>query len=576
MHALADRSRTPLAGGILGSLLCHLAHPPWGASMLAWAGPVFWLRLAESPQPLGKQGYRRLWLAGWLYWLLTIHWLRLAHPSNYVAWLLLSGYLACYLPLAVGMMRGAVHLLRVPLWAAAPVAWTALEGLRGRLFTGFSMASLAHTQANNPVWIQLADVGGEYAVTFAILLFAGLLTEALPGPRDGAPRGKGRRRAAALAAAGLLALTAGYGRMRLQAYAGGEAGPLVALVQGNALADWKGTPEKEAAMMREQFDLSLAAGEAARALRGSGPDLIAWAETMFRQPLVALADDDPRLRALVGDEALRAAGDDLAALARRTGAALIVGIDRFEARLEADEATGAPQATYAGFNSSVGVTRQGRLAGSYDKMHLLPLGEYVPLAEWIPVLRRLTPVTGFARPGAGPTALKLDGVVYAPNICYESAVPHLIRDHLRQLARRGERPDVLVNLTNDAWYWGSSELDMHLACGMLRCVETRTPMVIAANRGLSAHIDAAGRLVASTARNQPAFLLADVRLVPAALRGGESWYVAGGDWLPLVCGVACAAGVGVGWKRRRSCVTVAETAGDAAGRPERASGGARR
>jgi apolipoprotein N-acyltransferase len=93
---------------------------------------------------------------------------------------------------------------------------------------------------------------------------------------------------------------------------------------------------------------------------------------------------------------------------------------------------------------------------------------------------------------------------------------------------------VLVNLTNDAWYWGSSELDMHLACGVFRAVECRTPLVIAANGGLSASIDADGRILKESKRQTTDVLLADITIDPR-----NSLYAATGDWLAGICLVCC-------------------------------------
>jgi apolipoprotein N-acyltransferase len=128
-----------------------------------------------------------------------------------------------------------------------------------------------------------------------------------------------------------------------------------------------------------------------------------------------------------------------------------------------------------------------------------------------------------------------DDITYAPSICYESVLPHVIRGQVVELSAAGKRPDVLVNLTNDAWYWGSSELDMHLACDVFRAVEMRTPMVIAANGGLSAHIDACGRIVDQIPRQKPDLILADV-----VLDDRVSLYSATGDWFAGACALCCA------------------------------------
>jgi apolipoprotein N-acyltransferase len=129
-----------------------------------------------------------------------------------------------------------------------------------------------------------------------------------------------------------------------------------------------------------------------------------------------------------------------------------------------------------------------------------------------------------------------DETLLSPNICYETVVPHLLRRHWNDLfGRISVPPAALINLTNDAWYWGSSELDMHLACGVFRAVETRTPLLIAANGGLSAHIDRYGIIRQVTPRQKPTFLLVDLE------RGGNlgSSYLTFGDWFAGLCVVCC-------------------------------------
>jgi apolipoprotein N-acyltransferase len=184
---------------------------------------------------------------------------------------------------------------------------------------------------------------------------------------------------------------------------------------------------------------------------------------------------------------------------------------------------------------------------TYDKFHLVMFGEYVPFVKWFPFLKRISSITGTAEAGAGPVALCNDGVCYSPNICYETVIPHVIRNQVAALDAAGERPDVLVNLTNDAWYWGSSELDMHLACDVFRAVETRTPLVIAANGGISAWIDHRGRIRAQSPRQQQDVILADVELNRGA---PTTLYVRTGDWFAAACLTACVALGIIGWTRK--------------------------
>ncbi len=126
-----------------------------------------------------------------------------------------------------------------------------------------------------------------------------------------------------------------------------------------------------------------------------------------------------------------------------------------------------------------------------------------------PWLYQLTPLYAGSAPGPGPVAVEVGGVRYAPNICYEDTLPHLIRRQVLQLRAEGNEPDVLVNLTNDGWFWGSSELDLHLAVRVFRAVECRKPLVIAANTGFSAWIDSNGRIVAQGPRRATDVIVAE-------------------------------------------------------------------
>ena len=108
---------------------------------------------------------------------------------------------------------------------------------------------------------------------------------------------------------------------------------------------------------------------------------------------------------------------------------------------------------------------------------------------------------------------------FAPNVCYETALARVIRRQVAELRDRDREPDVLVNVTNDSWFRGSSELDLHLICGVFRAVECRKPLVIAANTGFSAHIDAVGRIVQQGPRGDAGVLIADVEAALAEAAG---------------------------------------------------------
>jgi apolipoprotein N-acyltransferase len=559
----APRSRRTLVLGLAGALLCYLAHPPAGLSFLAWIGPVPWLLLVRAERLPGRRPYRTLWLAGSVYWLLAIQWIRLPFWANIFGLFLLAAYLGAYLPVFVGLSRVAVHRLRVPLWLAGAIVWTGLELVRAHFLSGFLMASLAHTQVKWPVVIQIADLAGEYAVTFLILLVAGSIAATLPlkwieetNPSEpGRPRPEQTRRPRPglpaflplLAAALALAVAFTYGATRqptdVPSASNRRPTPRVAIVQSDMLSDWKGTAERDATVMEQQMDLSR------RAMRESEKplDLVVWPETMFRQPWFVRDEKHPPPP--MPPTRFEAAAGDLKAVSEETGAALLLGIDRV---LVSDDNRTADESDYQMlvYNAAVFVDRAGEIRDYYAKMHLLPFGEFIPFAEWIPALAAYAPITGNSLWGEGAAVFKLDDVIYSPNICYETVLPHLIRHQVREvIGRTSLPPDILVNLTNDSWFWGSSELDMHLASGVFRAVEMRTPLVIAANRGLSAYVDASGRVVAVTERDRADVLVVDV-ILPQRESPYPSIYALWGDWLPMGCLVCCGCFIMVGWRRR--------------------------
>jgi len=574
----SDEKRT-LAPALASSVLCWLAFPPVGWGWLAWIAPIGWLSLVQREHLLGGRPYRKIWLAGFVFWTLTLHWLRLPHPLNYFLLVMLASYLACYLPAFVALSRVGVHRLRLPLWLIAPVVWTALDWIRGHFMTGFLMGSLAHTQVGTPTVIQISNLCGEYGVTFLIVLVAACLTQSLmpvdrlstllsggkslgeglgeglefikdlpsssPYLQGRGTDGVGRRLWPVIV--GMVALVSAllYGKSEQEEFAlplQGQPGPRVALIQGHTLADWKFDDDRQLSIVQEYARLSQAAVEQSRQRDGRDVDLIVWPETAYRYPLYTIADGYRLPTERFPESSLNAAKSDLAEFVRQHGAGILTGIERVH--WFADQA-GEP--AYEQFNSSVLINKQAEIVGTYDKMHLVIMGEYVPFTSWLPILKRLTPITGLATPGVKPAALAAEGFVYCPNICYETAVPHLIRRQVTELTATGKHPDALVNLTNDAWFWGSSELDMHLACGIFRAVEMRLPLIIAANGGLSAHIDTFGNVQQMTPRQQTATLLVDLR---KRTSNELTAYAKRGDWFAGLCVICCMVLAIVGWRDR--------------------------
>jgi len=519
---------TALVWAMTGSLLLWLALPPMALAPLAWAAPIPWLLLARRKQLPGRRPYVQLWAAGFGFWMAALHWLRLPHVATSLGWGALSFYLAFYLPVFVGLTRVAVHQLRVPLLLAAPVVWTGLELARGHLLTGFTMASLGHTQYRWIELIQIADLTGAYGVGFVVMFVAAGLARTIR------TESHGWTARPLIPVALLLAAVLLYGHLRADHTT--RPGPTIALIQGSIDTEMKADPEKRQRVHAQYVELSF------DARRGrDGLDLIVWPETMFREPLIIYssdarpsADDDWTLADL--SEHARRSRDNIRLLAEALNTPLLLGIDTID--------FGPDTAVH--YNSALHVASDGQLLERYDKMHPVMFGEYIPLGDLFPWLYRLTPLSRGLTAGRQAVAIEVDGALLAPSICYETVVPHLIRRQINQLAAAGREPDVLVNLTNDGWFWGSSALDLHLICGVFRAVECRKPLVIAANTGFSAWIDGNGRILRQGPRRDTGTIVAEI-----GLDRRRSQYLHWGDWPAGGCLAACVGLAVIGYHLRK-------------------------
>ncbi|MEO1498056.1 MAG: apolipoprotein N-acyltransferase [Planctomycetota bacterium] len=552
-----------LRWGLFSAVTLWLAQPPVGWWLLAWVAPIGWLMIVRRDAATDGSLDRRDWLciyaSGVVYWAAACHWVCLPHPLTPIGWVFLSLYLGLYPTAFVWLTRVATRRVRVPLWLAAPVVWVGLECLQARLFSGLLMGALSHSQAS-VFWSALvAPTSGAFGVSFLVIAVAAFVT---PSRKCG--KGANGRVLIVGRFACLLAIVGGIGSFGSSMFdeaaeaasrsAVAEQGALtVAVIQGNTLATWDHDfDERNRQIMDRQSALSVEAVERARA-NGKTLDLIVWPESMFRTPLDTFGG---QLTAPGwADEGLRLRRKNLAdwfrSLTAKLGTPLLVGLDRFDWRPATNDAADGPDGfpTADVYNTAALIDRSGELVAIYDKTHLVPFGEYIPLLSGVPALYFLTPVGAGMAAGDGPVAFELetaDGrtVTIAPSICFETVVPRVIRRQVAELTDAGTPPDLLVNITNDAWFWGSAELDTHLACAQYRAAETGTPMVVAANGGLSAVIDGSGRVLDVGPRMEEHVLIYDV---PLKRDDSPTPYVLYGDWFALsclaLCGVAAILGV---------------------------------
>lgn len=381
--------------------------------------------------------------------------------------------------------------------------WILAELLRQKIGGGFPWNPLA----------SLAALPGT-AGAFLLQPLALIGTPALSGLILGLallPAAFGRRRGGGLLLAGLLL----WGGVSAMLWWGREAGPVPALaailVQGNVAEGEKWSAARAEAIFYRHLDLTRE-GVYEAVLAGKKTHLVIWPETASPYPL--LADAGAR-----------------AAIAAATAGPALVGTVRWGE-------DGRPR------NALVLLDAAGRVAGVYDKHHLVPGGEYQP--AWIPLSVQLVPGGGFEA-GPGPRTLHGAGLPpVGPLICYEAIYPGEIVD-------AGKRPAFLVNVTNDAWFGNSSGPRQHLAAARMRAVEEGLPLLRAANTGISAAFDGFGRPLARLGLNRAGVLVVDVPgPLPPPFFARHGLAVPFGLALLLLAGAGGVAGLDVSRRRRRA------------------------
>ena len=461
--------------------------------------PLAWIALAPLFAVMRRRPFASGFTAGLVFFAVVLYWLNIVMTTygglsplfSLLAYLFLLLYLAGYFAVVTWAACRLELLLKIPALLTLPILWVALEYLRGQLLTGFPWALLGYSQHNFSLAIQSADVTGVYGVSLLLVAVNGALAWLLREPR---------RKLAWLGAFAVLLLSVshlGYGYWR-------DAQPLdqrdvelrVALVQGNVDQAIKWNPEQRQATVDKYLRLSSQNGAVA-------PELIIWPEAATPFYL-----QDPS----VFSEQVRQ-------LPQQLGSYLLVGSPAYQQVAEG---------RYLNYNSAFLFSPQGEVLGRSDKIHLVPFGEYVPLGGLLTFVNKLVAGVGDFSPGS-VKPLPLDGHSLGVLICYEAIFPELARDYVRQGS------DLLVNLTNDAWFGHSSAHYQHLAMTRFRAIENRIWLARVANTGISALIAPSGKVVAASSLFETESLAGTVGL------GSEATlYTRFGDLLAYLCLVLCA------------------------------------
>lgn len=495
MIALADRVALArgwrrafwaLAAGAVGAL----AMPPFGIfpALALSLTPAVWLLDGtwKSPSRVGalKEAALIGWLWGFGYFVAGLWWLGAAFlvEADQFAWALPFGVFG--LPAGLAFFPAAGFALARLLWT--PDSWrvitftlglTISEWLRGHLFTGFPWNNPGMALGQNLWLMQTASLVGLYGLTFLAIAMASAPAVIATG---GTPR---ERWSAPALALGALAAMAIFGALRVPSDPVAMVDKVrLRLMQPNLPQDAKFNPANREAIMRRYLSISSADHN------GRPPTHIVWPESAFPFLLHRDPASLAQIGALVGRDAL-----------------LITGAARMGEPLPG-EAVGKF------FNAIQVIDGQGSILGTYDKVHLVPFGEYVPKVFDAMIraagLKQFVHIPGGFEPSATRATLSVPGLPpVAATICYEAIFPD-------EVLPEGPRPDLILNVTNDAWFGQTPGPYQHFAQARLRALEEGLPLVRAANTGISAIVDPYGRVVASLALGTEGVLDSDL---PAAI-----------------------------------------------------------
>ena len=503
---------------LLSGLLLALSFPRFGHPALAWvslAPLLVALTLAAHNGATRWHTFRLGYITGLGYFCGTLYWLSLVMAqygglSIVVAGLLAFG-LAAWLSVFVGVFAwltgNAVRQFGVQgLWFA-PCFWVTTEWFRAWLGGNFPWVLLGSSQASALPVVQLASVTGVYGLS-AMVVSAGVVIAILTLSRN-----RAQRRTAAVAALG-LALIPVWGAWRMsQSDLLTQGVPMrVGVVQGNVPQAEKQQQANATVILDRYIALT-------REAIGAGSQLVLWPEAstpFYFEIDTYLAEPIRRL-------------------ARESQTPMLIGTDQYEPA----SSDGTPEKI---FNGAVLVGPDGRNRDSYQKIHLVPFGEFVPFKRLLFFVKPLVEAVADFTHGSRPTVFDVEGTRFSVAICYEVIYSGLAREFVNNGAQ------LLTTITNDAWFGRTSAASQHFEQAGIRAVEQGRYLVRSANTGISGGFDPYGRVLARTALFTTVAATVDVRLL-----SGRTIYNAIGDTIVYLAFAGTIGGVMFG--RRRSSAT---------------------
>ena len=447
---------------VLSGLMLTVSFPPINLDWIAWISLIpLLLSLRDKSSAIAFQlGL----IAGLSHYLTLIYWIVVVlsyygnlHPILTLgALLLLCLYLALYSALFALIWNSFKKDRLSCFWGA--VVWVALEYVRSHVMTGFPWCLLGYTQYLRLPLIQISDIAGVYGISFVIALVNLVLFNTVLGARNKKKKSATLEILLTSFLIGFI-LIYGFHRVKVKAEMSSHGkGIRVVIVQGNIDQSVKWNPEFQEKTVALYTNLSVESG-------GFRPHLIIWPETAV--PFY-FQDNSPLSK-------------EVFSVPEKTSSKLLFGSPAYirdKNRIQ--------------YYNRAYIISEDRVFDYYDKVHLVPFGEYIPLKRYLPFVRRLVPAAGDFSPGQNPKPIGTPDLQIGVIICFEAIFPDISRNHATHGAR------LLVNLTNDAWFGRTSAPYQHLSMAVLRCVENGLPMARAANTGISAIILASGEIVSES------------------------------------------------------------------------------
>lgn len=469
--------------------------------------PIAWIALVPLLASLWDKHIKRAFLygmtTGLVYFTGTVYWVfnsvnvygKIPFVPSAIIVIALCFYLAIYVGVFSIIFNRLIKASQLPALIITPVFWVTLEFLRSYALTGFPWSSLGYSQYKFLPMIQVADITGVYGISFLVAAVNGAVFDLiyLSKRQSRMPLFPFWPTIAGLIALSIIIVSClSYGLWRLGVETKGSS-VRVSVIQGNIEQDKKWDSNFQRAAIDAYKRLTLNAVN-------DSPNLIVWPETSV--PFIFGYD--------------KVLSSEITEFQQQIGTYLLFG---------STQVKDVKGGKYLLSNSAVLLSPDGTVASIYDKIHLVPYGEYVPLRWLFPFIDKLVTAVGDFIPGKEYTVMETPYGSLGTPVCYEIIFPGLIRKFTFSGA------DIIVTVTNDAWFGRSSAPSQHFSMAVFRAVENRVPIARAANTGISGFIDAKGRIKNKSALFVEAVLTENLEVGSFK----KSFYSKYGDLFSFLC-----------------------------------------